>query len=258
MKFVVYPESMYHIAMETLSIVIPAKNEAELLPLLLDDLKRQTLQPLEVIVADAGSTDGTQALAESRGARVIPGGLPAVGRNLGAKEARGAVLLFLDADVRLLDEEALQKMMQQFEVRSLGIATVDVGIAGTSFDAFAHFIYNTYVRLWGIRRPHAPGFCIMVRKELHDKVGGFDPTIKLAEDHDYAVRVGKIGTFGFLDGVTVMTTTRRFEKEGRAVVAIKYLLAELHQLVIGPIRHDYFKYEFGYTKEQVEKAKQRH
>ncbi|MBP9828378.1 glycosyltransferase [Patescibacteria group bacterium] len=244
--------------METLSIIIPAKNEAELLPLLLDDIKRQTYQPLEVIVADAGSTDGTRELAQARGARVVAGGLPAVGRNLGAAEAKGTVLLFLDADVRLLDEAMLEKMMQQFSVRSLGVATVNVSILGNFFDHFAHSVFNAYVRLWGSKRPHAPGFCIMVRKELHDQVGGFDPTIKLAEDHDYAVRVGKIGSFGFLDGVTITTTTRRFEKEGRAVVAIKYVLAEVHQLLIGPIRHDLFKYEFGYTKEEVEKAKQRH
>src|SRR5258708_20680235 len=71
-----------------LTIVVPAKNERKLLPLLLDSLCRQDyalMRSTRVFIADAGSTDGTQLLALSYQYRlniaVIPGGLPAVGRN---------------------------------------------------------------------------------------------------------------------------------------------------------------------------------
>lgn len=55
------------------SIIIPTLNEAVLLPNLLNDLQAQTFQDFEVIVADAGSQDGTPELAQSLGARVVPG-----------------------------------------------------------------------------------------------------------------------------------------------------------------------------------------
>lgn len=62
------------------SVIIPTLNEASFLPPLLDALNAQTLAPHEIIVADAGSTDGTVAAAEARGARVVPGGMPGRGQ----------------------------------------------------------------------------------------------------------------------------------------------------------------------------------
>src|SRR5215467_12996300 len=79
---------------QRLTIVIPAKNESRLLPSLLESLCRQDypfMHSVKVLVADAGSTDGTQQLALSFSDRidveVIPGGLPSVGRNAGAHRA---------------------------------------------------------------------------------------------------------------------------------------------------------------------------
>jgi glycosyltransferase involved in cell wall biosynthesis len=72
------------------SIIIPTLNEEVLLPNLLRDLQAQTFRDFEVIVADAGSKDGTVDLAQSLGARVVPGGMPAVGRNRGAPGCRYA------------------------------------------------------------------------------------------------------------------------------------------------------------------------
>ena len=47
-----------------LSVVVPNYNHAELLPHCLDALLKQTLQPLEILVVDDGSTDGSVALIE--------------------------------------------------------------------------------------------------------------------------------------------------------------------------------------------------
>src|SRR5690242_4693718 len=84
-----------------LTIVIPAKNESRLLPTLLESLCRQDyplMRSTKVFLADAGSTDGTQELALSFADRldieVIPGGLPSVGRNAGARRATTHYVLF--------------------------------------------------------------------------------------------------------------------------------------------------------------------
>src|SRR5579864_5710166 len=93
-----------------LTIIIPAKNERPLLPILLNSLCRQDyprMQHTKVFVADAGSTDGTPEVALGYRGRldleVIPGGLPAAGRNAGAKRAVTEYVLFLDADMELRD-----------------------------------------------------------------------------------------------------------------------------------------------------------
>jgi glycosyltransferase involved in cell wall biosynthesis len=95
------------------SVIIPTLNESDLLPGLLDRLDRQSFRDFEVIVADAGSKDGTQEICRSRGVVLVEGGMPAVGRNRGAAVARGERLFFLDADVMPPDdflEKALEEM----------------------------------------------------------------------------------------------------------------------------------------------------
>ena len=89
------------------SVVVPAYQAAAVLPSCLGALQRQTIDraQLEIIVVDDGSTDSTAAAAEqalrdfpaSQVIRTKHGG-PAKARNLGARIARGDVLLFTDAD----------------------------------------------------------------------------------------------------------------------------------------------------------------
>ena len=98
--------------MKKLSLIIPAHNEIELLPRLLDtvDLAREKFQggsdAIEVVVADNASTDGTGELAASRGCVVVPveRRLIAAVRNSGARHARGEILCFVDADTRIEPE----------------------------------------------------------------------------------------------------------------------------------------------------------
>ena len=95
-----------------ISLVIPAWNEAELLPRLLDsvDAARGRFEGgsdrVEVIVADNGSTDRTAEISRSRGCVVAPveKRCIAAARNGGAAVARGELLAFSDADLRLHPE----------------------------------------------------------------------------------------------------------------------------------------------------------
>lgn len=85
----------------TVSVVVCAFNEVEHIGRLLDSLSEQTRAPDEVVVVDDGSRDQTGSIASGRGAqlvRVRHGG-PARGRNVGARCASGAILVFLDADM---------------------------------------------------------------------------------------------------------------------------------------------------------------
>src|SRR5439155_16454996 len=84
----------------SVSVIIPTWNEAKYIPALLASLQNQTRSPLEILVADSESTDGTQNVAEALGAVLVPGDRrgPGEGRNRGAREARGDIFLFVDAD----------------------------------------------------------------------------------------------------------------------------------------------------------------
>ena len=84
------------------SLIIPCLNEEKYLPLLLDSIKKQNFKDYEIIIADAGSKDKTLEIAKKYDCRIIPGGLPAKGRNEGAKIAKGELLFF--CDLRRLEE----------------------------------------------------------------------------------------------------------------------------------------------------------
>lgn len=96
------------LARPPVTIVVPARNEATTLPVLLASLRPQLVVPDEVIVVDDHSGDTTAATARSGGAKVLPAPpLPAGWRgkawacHIGAGRARHATLVFLDADTRL-------------------------------------------------------------------------------------------------------------------------------------------------------------
>jgi glycosyltransferase involved in cell wall biosynthesis len=82
-------------------VIVPAKNEAKLLPKCLSSLAHQRTEvSYEVIVVDTNSTDGTPAIARSFGARVV--NEPRKGKvyafRSGAEAARGTILCFAEAD----------------------------------------------------------------------------------------------------------------------------------------------------------------
>jgi GT2 family glycosyltransferase len=93
------------------SAVVGNYQGAEVLGDCLASLERQTLLPLETIVVDAGSTDGSAEQARSRGARVIATENRGIGHlyNVGARAATGEFLLFANNDVAL-EEACLERL----------------------------------------------------------------------------------------------------------------------------------------------------
>jgi len=232
-----------------LSIVIPTYNEEEYLPRLLASIRSQRFDGYEIVVADAKSTDRSREIAERFGVRVVDGGMPGPGRNLGAAAAKGDLLLFLDADVILPDTEWLARKVEQFKRRGLDAGTCLIKpLGGKVIDLLSHNVFNAHMMATQFTMAHAPGFCIFATKALHQRIGGFDATIKLAEDHDYVDRARKVGKFRVMTGSRIRVSVRRFERDGRFPIFAKYLLAELHILTRGQIRSDLFRYTFGYDK----------
>ena len=148
-----------------ISIIIPAWNEEECLPKLLDCIKKQSYKDYEVIVADADSKDKTVAIAKKYGCKIVKSGsLPGIGRNNGAKIAKGDILVFFDADV-LLDNDFLKNSIKEFENKKLDCASVKIVPQGNKIiDRLFLGAFNSWViatqKIW----PHAIGACIICRK----------------------------------------------------------------------------------------------
>lgn len=229
-----------------ISVIIPTRNEAVYLPQLLDALTRQTYRPHEIIVADANSTDGTPEIAQRCGARLVPGGRPAVGRNAGARAARGNLLLFLDADVLPL-RRFIEDALRQFHALRLDAATALLEpLSSRLSDHLIHQAANAYLRaeqsLPSVLPRRAPGCCILVRRPIHEAIGGFDESLYMAEDHDYVQRVRYVGRFGVLTTVRIHVSVRRLDREGVGGLAAKYAWVELQTLLGRPVRSAPFDY----------------
>ena len=231
-----------------ISIVIPALNEEHYLPKLIDCIKNQTYKDLEIIVADSNSTDNTKKIAKKYGCKVVKGGMPAVGRNNGAKAAKGKLLMFLDADVQV-DKNFLKNAIGEFNNLKLDVAGCLIAPLGNNFiDKFFFWIFNLWTTSTQFFYPNASGACILCRKSLHEKVNGFDDSIKLSEDMDFVKRCGKFGKFRILKKVRFYAAMRRFEKEGRLKVSFKLLMSALYRLFFGEIKSNVFKYDLRNRK----------
>lgn len=229
----------------SLTVVIPTLNEEQRLPSLLSKLAVQTRRPDCIIVADARSTDRTRELAEKTGATVVDGGKPAVGRNAGAAAATTDLVLFLDADDDP-DPGWIERAVAEFVDRGLDVASTTIEpVEHDPMTEFSCDVVNAYLQLMQYVQPHAPGFCILVRRQLHERIGGFDVSLALAEDHDYAQRAGQVGKFRILRNAPMRTSMRRVEKEGLVRMAFIVVYTELFVLSGVPIKRIPFEYEFG-------------
>jgi len=231
-----------------ISIVIPALNEEKYLPKLLDCIKSQSYTDYEVIVADADSIDNTRKIALKNGYRIAKGGMPAVGRNKGARMAKGSLILFLDADVQF-GNDFLKNSVEEFKKRNLSVAGFRLLPLGNNIlDKVFFYIFNLWTMSTQFFYPNAAGAGIMCKKEIHEKIDGFDETIKLSEDMDYVKRCGKIGKFRILKSPRLYVAMRRFDTEGRIKVGFKLLMSALHRIFLGEIRTNVFKYDLKYRK----------
>lgn len=231
-----------------ISIIIPAWNEEKYLPKLLDCIKKQTYGDYEVIVADASSTDRTRQIAKKYGCKVVKGGMPAVGRNNGAKAAKGEILLFLDADSQI-DKNFVRNALKEIRKKELDVAGCRIKpLSNKMAYIFGFSVFNLWSCVMQFIFPHASGSGIFCKKSLHNRIKGFDKSIKFAEDVDYVNRGSRYGKFRIIKNAEVLVSPRRYENEGMVNTGAKLLMVPFYRLFFGEIRSDVFKYKLRYRK----------
>lgn len=176
------------------------------------------MTPLEVIVVDDGSTDATPELCATfsgqvRSVRLENGGVSRA-RNIGAKMARGAWLVFLDADDVLLPH-ALAALLECAEKEKAGVAygmVIERSEPGklARLNGFDFAAGNPPTAASATLRRGAvatPGSAI-VRADLHRRVGGFVSGYEPLEDRDYFAKCGCLERVAFCDTVVLDKTWR--------------------------------------------------
>ncbi|HEY0544802.1 MAG TPA: TIGR04283 family arsenosugar biosynthesis glycosyltransferase [Pyrinomonadaceae bacterium] len=215
----------------SLSIIIPALNEARSIGATLDAVK-EVRGRVEIIVVDGGSDDGTIEILRERGVRIIQSER---GRGLqlhaGACAARGEILWFLHADT-LPPVDAAGR---------IGEVLSDEKIVGGNFRVrfdgervAARFLTWLYPRLRRL------GLCygdsgIFVRREIYGRIGGFKP-FPIFEDLDLVQKLKRVGRVAQAQA-TVVTSSRRFEGRSFAVTFARWsVLQALYWLGVHPRR----------------------
>lgn len=182
-----------------ISVIVPAWNEEKAVGRCLQSLQNQTASrdSYEIIVVDDGSTDRTRERAERLGARVIvqPNRGPGAARNLGAANARGDIVLFIDGNCEA-DPRWLAAMTAPF---------ADSEIAGVSGEKKTRQtgLWPRYIQAEFDDRYNRIGAHRWIdfvdsataayrRKVLLDN-GAFDTNLKEAEDAELSFRLAERG-----------------------------------------------------------------
>ncbi|MBW4061389.1 glycosyltransferase [Candidatus Saccharibacteria bacterium] len=211
-----------------ISVVIPTLTEATTISGMLDqfgDSARRRELDLEVIVSDGGSKDDTAAVAQRLADKVVVWDTAkgrqtiGLGRNMGAAEAIGDIIVFLDSDVRIGDAATFFGIVRQtFADPKIVASNCSVLIYPqdqTLFDAIFHRSFSFI--LWALNSVGygtSRGECQMVRRVNFEQLGGYNGKMPTSEDFDLFHRLSKIGKIKYLLGTKVYESPRRYRKYG--------------------------------------------
>ncbi len=196
------PRITNHESLPTVSVIVPVFNAAGTLPVTLPALLDQPAA--EILLVDDGSTDGTgavlRAMTEGHAtARVLTHAANrgrAAARNTGIAEATGAVLLFLDADMRPAPDFVRQHALLHRDPAVVGVVSRPMLEGLDPADPYHRYLrwQNVSLAERGEQPVHFKYFIIgytSVKADAVRAVGGFDERFTYGEDLDLAIRLAR-------------------------------------------------------------------
>ena len=199
-----------------LTIVIPCKNESKTIETTLVLINAQNgIEGVRVIVADS-SNDGTTYRLENRlnddfDLTVIQGGLPAKARNNGAKRVETKFVLFMDADIFILDPNLLKVAIKTMINSDIDLLSTKVRTSNGKYN----YVFKAFDIIQRLVKPISP-FCLggfmLMRTSKFNELGGFDEDVLVAEDYLLSKKI-KPSKFKILNN-KIYTPPRRFDNKG--------------------------------------------
>lgn len=218
------------------SIIIPTLNEKKLLPRLLKQLTENNIRKnyqYEIIISDGGSDDGTIQIAKNYADIVIEHKIKsyqniAKGRNEGARAAKGNILIFINGDVELENTKKFFDTIKNKFINNDYLAmTCSVLVSPEErkpVDIIFLNFYNYYFHFLNIiGMGMGRGECQIIKKDVFDKIGGYNESLAAGEDFELFKRVRRLGKILFEQKMFIYESPRRYRKYGHFKIFFSWL-----------------------------------
>lgn len=226
---------------ELITIVIPCKNERELIGKTLSYLDNQNdISGVNVIIADS-STDDTMDIIvrmsfKSINVTFTDGGIPSVARNNGADLVKTPYVLFLDADMFLVNPDTIKDCL--VEADKYDLISCRFRINGEYSFVFPAFEFVRDLFMW-----YSPciigGFMLFNTHKFINTYGKFDETAIIAEDYLISSKINP--NLIKIINHNIFTTNRRFKNKG-----LWYMIKIMILATINKNNHKFFTNDRNY------------
>lgn len=174
------------------SIIIPTLNSDKTIGVLLSSVNKQTYSNIEVIMVDGGSTDCTLDITKEYKTTTINNQSSAIdsrmeNKNIGAREASGKYLYFIDADMEL-PPTVIEECVKACEEEGFDALTLPEVSIGDSFWTKCRGLE----KLLSLDEPYKVA-CRFMKADVFSSAGGFDESTTFGEDIDLHIRVLRKG-----------------------------------------------------------------
>jgi len=179
------------------SIVVPTFNCKEILRDCLESVRAQSYSPIEIVVVDGFSSDGTDEFAREYGTVYSYGRDPSqknifavpIQRNYGVSKARGKYVYWFDSDMRMLPT-TVEACVEAIEKNSADAVIVPEEAYGEGFWAQCRALEKACYNRSARSLTDAARF---LRKDAWDALGGLDATLGGNNDYDLQIRLNEAG-----------------------------------------------------------------
>jgi glycosyltransferase involved in cell wall biosynthesis len=183
------------------SVVIPAFNSERYLGEAIESALSQTYAPVETIVVDDGSSDGSVEIASGyAGITLIEqeNSGPSAARNRGFAASRGEFVAFHDSDDLMTPDKLAVQVGHMLENPAVGCVLAEQELIVEEGAELPFWVEGTKVKT--VMPPRPPELeeeplvhpmTMVVRREIFEQVGGFDESMRAAEDFDWMLRAAE-------------------------------------------------------------------
>jgi glycosyltransferase involved in cell wall biosynthesis len=176
---------------------------------------------------------------------VIPGGLPSIGRNAGARRSQSRYVLFLDADMELKNPTLLRRAVELAMRRHLHCVTTNIWCSNGTLRDHVLYTGNNFMQYISVlASPFSTGMFMLFEKAAFDRLGGFHENALYAEDYLLSKKVA-LWRFGIVRG-RAHTTNRRFRNMGYGKVMWLFT-----KTMLNAWNENYFTHDQGYWEQKV-------
>jgi glycosyltransferase involved in cell wall biosynthesis len=187
-----------------ISFIVPAHNEEALIGATVESIAacaKSVGREFEIIVSCDACTDRTGEIARQKGARTVDCNNRQIAgtRNCGAREAKGDVFIFIDADTQLTESALLE-----------ALAALDAGAVGggghVTLEGHIPFLARMFIYIFTVvyfALKLAAGCFVFARRDAFEKVGGFDERYYASEEIHLSRALKRLGRFVIVKGSVI-------------------------------------------------------